>query len=134
MMSYFYDFLEDTSQDLARTLYEIEDTIYTNPRSMLTHSRAFIETLMEKVMIHENMVNETYITKIEQIQDLSSNGLLTENVKNGLHEVRKLGNAAAHNTRQFRYSESLLAWEYIYTIVKWFVEVYHSYEIEVPEY
>src|SRR5699024_232782 len=39
-----------------------------------------------------------------------------------------------HDTRKFRYSESLQAWEHLYVIVKWFVEVYHSYEIEVPEY
>src|SRR5690606_1677327 len=43
-------------------------------------------------------------------------------------------NQAAHDTRQFRFSESLTAWEHIYTIVKWFVEVYVSYDIQVPEY
>lgn len=133
-MNHFYRFLEDISQELARTLYELENAIYNSPRSMLTHSRTFIEALLEKVMIHENMSNEPYLTIIERIQDLDENGLLSEEVKSSLHTVRKLGNVAAHDTRQFRYSESLTAWEHIYIIVKWFVEVYGFYKIEVPDY
>lgn len=131
---YFYEFLEPISLELSRTLQELENAIYNSPRSMLTHSRTFIEVLLEKVMIYENMPNEPFYTIIERIRDLDDNGLLIPEVKNALHEVRKLGNMASHDTRQFRFSESLTAWEHIYTIVKWFVEVYVSYDIEVPEY
>lgn len=134
MGNYFYQFLEQISQELARTLNELENAIYNSPRSMLTHSRTFIEALLEKVMIHEGLSNEPYLTIIERIQDLDDNGLLTEEVKSSMHEVRKSGNIAAHDTRQFRFSESLIAWEHIYVVVKWFVEVYGSHEIEVPEY
>lgn len=131
---YFYEFLEPISLELSRTLQELENAIYNSPRSMLTHSRTFIEVLLEKVMIYENMPNESFCTIIERIRKLDENDLLTPEVTNALHEVRKLGNMAAHETRQFRFSESLTAWEHIYTIVKWFVEVYVSFDIEVPEY
>lgn len=131
---YFYEFLEPISLELSRTLQELENAIYNSPRSMLTHSRTFIEVLLEKVMIYENMPNESFCTIIERIRKLDENDLLTPEVTNAFHEVRKLGNMAAHETRQFRFSESLTAWEHIYTIVKWFVEVYVSFDIEVPEY
>lgn len=134
MTTYFYEFLADISEEFAHTLYELEKAIYSSPRSMLTHSRTFIEVLLEKVMIHENMTNDSYMTIVERIQNLDEAGLLTPEVMNAFHEVRKLGNVAAHDTRQFRFSESLTAWEHIHTIVKWFVEVYESYTIEVPEY
>lgn len=134
MGSYFYQFLEDISEELARTLDELEKAIYHSPRSMLTHSRTFIEILLEKVMIHENMPNEPYLTIKTRIQNLDDKGLLNEEVKHAFHEVRKLGNVAAHDTRQFRFSESLTSWEHIHTIVKWFVEVYESYTIVVPDY
>lgn len=130
----FYDFLGQISDEFRRTLKELENAIYNSPRSMLTHSRTFIETLLEKVMIHENMPNQSYLTLIERIQNLDDNGLLTDEVRNSLHEVRKLGNMASHDTRQFRFSESLTAWEHIYMIVRWFVEVYAYYDIEVPDY
>ena len=133
-MTYFYKFLEPVSEELARTLKELENAIYNSPRSMLTHSRTLIEAIMEKVMVHENMPNEPYLTIRERIEDLDKAGLLTEEVKDALHEVRRLGNIAAHDVRQFRYSESLITWERIYIIIKWFVEVYVSYEMKVPEY
>lgn len=134
MAKYFYEFLEEHSEEFARHLYELENAIYSSPRSMLTHSRTFIEMLLEKVMIHENMQNAPFLTLHERIEELEENGLLTREVINALHEVRKLGNIAAHDTRQFRFSESLTAWEHIYTIMKWFVEVYVSYDLEVPDY
>lgn len=131
---FFYDFLEPVSMEFTRTLRELEGAIYNSPRSMLTHSRTFIEFLLEKVMIYENLHNERDLTLLERIKLLDEKGLLNDEVRNALHEVRKLGNQAAHDTRQFRFSESLTAWEHIYTIVKWFVEVYVSYDIQVPEY
>ena len=131
---YFYHFLEPVSKELARILKELEGAIYNSPRFMLKHSRTLIEALMEKVMVHENMLNEPNVTIMKRIQHLDKEGLLTEEVQNALHEVRKLGNVAAHDIRQFKLSEALITWEYIYIIVKWFVEVYGSHEIEVPPY
>lgn len=131
---YFYEFLEPISMELTRTLQELENAIYNSPRSMLTHSRTFIEVLLEKVMIRENIRNQPFMKLKERIRILDDNGLLTPEILHALHEVRKLGNMAAHDTRQFRFSESLTAWEHIYTVVKWFVEVYESYDLEVPEY
>jgi hypothetical protein len=134
MSSYFYKFLEDVSSEFARTLYELEKAIYSSPRSMLTHSRTFLEVLLEKVMIHENMPNPPCMKIIDRIEELDHNGLLTPEIRNAMHEVRMLGNKASHDTRQFRFSESLITWEHIYTIVTWFVEVYESHNIEVPDY
>lgn len=48
--------------------------------------------------------------------------------------MRKLGNIDAHDVREFRFSESLVTWEQIHVIVKWFVEVYGSHKIDVPAY
>lgn len=134
MDDYFYKFLEPVSEEFAGALKELEGFIYKSPRAMLTHSRTFIEAIMEKVMIHEGLENQPYLSNIERIRELDENGLLTDEVRNALHETRKLGNQASHDTRQIRFSESLKAWEYIYIIVKWFVEVYESYEIKVPDY
>lgn len=134
MSKYFYEFLENISEELAGTLYELEKSIYQSPRSMLTHSRTFIEVLLEKVMIHENMPNRSRMSTLERIHDLNEGGYLNDEVLHALHEVRKSGNTAAHDTRQFRFSESLKAWEHIHTIVKWFVEVYVTYKIDVPDY
>lgn len=134
MEQHFYHFLKPISEEFTHTLKELEHAIYSSPRSMLTHSRTFIEALLQKIMIHENLDDTTGLTIIERIQKLEEHDLLTDDVRNALHEVRKLGNRASHDTRPFRFSESLTAWEHVYTIVKWFVEVYGSYKIDVPTY
>lgn len=130
----FYYFIEPVSTELARILEELERAIYQSPRFMITHSRTLIEAIMDKVMLYENIPTEAFVPIIEKIRILDQEGLLNKEVNDALHKIRKLGNIAAHDVRAFRYSESLITWENIYVIVKWFVEVYGSLEIDVPGY
>lgn len=134
MEKYFYSFLEPISKELSKLLSELERAIYQSPRFMITHSRTAIEAVMEKVMIHENIEVLPYITIQERIHILKSEGLLTKEVFESLNQIRKAGNIAAHDIREFRFSEALLTWERIYTVMKWFVEVYGPPELEVPPY
>lgn len=131
---YFYQFLEPVSKDLAFIAKQLENSIFTSPRIVLTHSRIFIEHLLHTVIELEDMTDIGQLTLIDRINLLDNNGYLTKEVSNALHYIRQLGNQAAHNPRKFRYSEALLCWEAVYEVVKWFVEVYGSLEIEVPEY
>lgn len=132
--SYFYQFLEPISKELAYLAKELENSIFTGPRVMLTHSRVFIEHILKQVINIEKLPLDSQTTLIGQIQLLHGNGYLTEEITDALHYVRKIGNEAAHDARKFRYSEALLAWEAIYKIVKWYVEVYCSLNIQVPDY
>lgn len=132
--SYFYRFLEPISKDLAYIAKQLENSIFTSPRIVLTHSRIFIEHILQKVIKIEKLPTKSKVTLLEQINLLDDNGLLTDEIRNALHYIRTQGNQAAHDPRMFRFSEALLGWEAIYTIVKWFIEVYGSIHIEVPEY
>lgn len=134
MEKYFYHFLEPYYPEIANILQELEGTIYSSPRSMLTHSRTLIEGILEIVMVHEGLKNEPYLTIRERIELLEEDGLITKEINKALHEIRKYGNMAAHDIRQFRYSETLNTWENIYIVIKWFAEVYSTYELEIPEY
>lgn len=132
--SYFYQFLEPISKELAYLAKELENSIFTGPRVMLTHSRVFIEHILKLVIHIEKLSLDSQTTLIDQIQLLHDNGYLTDEITDALHYVRKIGNQAAHDARKFRYSEALLAWEAVYKIVKWYVEVYCSLNIQVPDY
>lgn len=134
MSKYFYYFLEPYYPELANILLELEGAIFTSPRSMLTHSRTLIENILERVMDQENLPNEPYLTIIERIEILEEEEIINKNIKRALDDIRKYGNMAAHDIRPFRYSEALITWENIYTVIKWFVEVYGDYKIRVPEY
>ncbi len=131
---YFYRFLEPISKELAFLAGELEHTIFSSPRTMLTHSRVLVENILQHVMLVEKMKEEPRITLKERLTILDNEGILTPEIRDALHLVRQLGNQASHDKRMFRFSEALLSWEAIYTIVRWFVEVYTSLSIDVPEY
>lgn len=132
--SYFYQFLAPISKELAGLARELEYSIFTSPRTMLTHARVFVENILIQVMQAEDITADTWITLKERLDLLSVKGYLTEEVRDALHQVRRVGNQAAHDSRMFRYSEALLSWESIYIVVKWYVEVYGPVELLVPNY
>ncbi|WP_240035174.1 DUF4145 domain-containing protein [Neobacillus notoginsengisoli] len=132
--SYFYQFLESDSRELALLAKELENSLFTSPRMMLTHSRVFIETILEKVMEAEGIEELPRIGLKERLDLLDDRGYLTYEIRDALHNVRKLGNQASHDARMFRFSEALQSWEALYVIVKWFVEVYGPVDMNMPDY
>lgn len=132
--TYFYHFLEPISRELAFVARELENSIFNSPRMMLTHARIFVENILQKVIQVEKLPEDQRMSFLEKIDLLNKNELLTPDIRNDLHSVRKLGNDAAHDTRMFKYSEALSSWESIYRIVKWYVEVYGPVSLEFPNY
>ncbi|MER2090912.1 MAG: DUF4145 domain-containing protein, partial [Sporosarcina sp.] len=131
---YFYNFLEPLSKEHAYVIRELENSIFTSPRTMLTHARIFIENILQKVIQTEKLPDEPWTNLKERLDLLNENGYLTPEIRDALHHVRQIGNKAAHDSRMFRYSEALLSWEAVYTIVKWYVEVYGPVDVTVPDY
>lgn len=132
--TYFYQFLEPISKELALLAKELENSIFTSPRTMLTHSRVFIENILQQVSQAEELVEDPRTNLKERLDMLNDNGYLIPDIRDALHLVRRLGNQAAHDARMFRYSEALLSWEALYSIVRWYIEVYGPVEVIVPEY
>jgi hypothetical protein len=132
--TYFYQFIEPLSKELAHVARELENSIFTSPRTMLTHARVFVENILQQVMLAESLPDEPRANLKERLDLLNEKGYLTSDIRDALHHVRQIGNKAAHDSRRFRYSEALLSWESIYQIVKWYVEVYGPVHMSVPDY
>ncbi|WP_074433021.1 DUF4145 domain-containing protein [Neobacillus dielmonensis] len=131
---YFYQFLEPISKELALVAKELENSIFTSPRTMLTHARVFVENILQLVIKAEQLPIEPRTNLKERLDMLNEKGYLIPEIREVLHFVRQTGNQAAHDARRFRYSEALLCWEALYTIVKWYVEVYGPVDVTVPDY
>ena len=131
---YFYKFIEPISKELAYVGRELENSIYSSPRTMLTHARTYIEAILQKVIHEEKLSHDPYSTLKDRIDLMNEMGYLTVEIRDALHHVRLIGNKAAHDVRMFRYSEALLSWEALYIIVKWYIEVYGPVDMKVPDY
>ncbi|WP_246277245.1 DUF4145 domain-containing protein [Neobacillus endophyticus] len=134
MDKYFYQFLEPISKELALVAMELEKSIYSSPRTMLTHARVFVENILQQVILKEKLPEEGRANLKERLDLLNDQGYLTPEIRDALHYVRQIGNQAAHDARPFRFSEALLSWEALYKIVKWYVEVYGPVDVTVPGY
>ena len=132
--TYFYQFLEPISKELALLAKELENSIFSSPRTMLTHSRVFIENILQQITKEEGIVEDPRTGLKERLDLLNEQGYLIPEIRDALHLVRRMGNQAAHDARMFRFSEALLSWEALYSIVKWYVEVYGPVDVTVPEY
>jgi hypothetical protein len=132
--SYFYQFIEPLSKELALVARELENSIFTSPRTMLTHARVFVENILQQVIRAEGLPEDPRANLKDHLDMLNDKGYLIPEIRDALHYVRQIGNQAAHNARRFRYSEALLSWEALYKIVKWYVEVYGPIDIMVPDY
>lgn len=113
---YFYQFLEPISKELALVARELENSIFTSPRMMLTHARVFVENILQQVICAEKLAEDPRANLKDRIDLLNYNGYLTPEIRDALHHVRQIGNQAAHDSRAFRYSEALLSWEAVYTL------------------
>jgi hypothetical protein len=132
--TYFYQFLEPISKELALVAKELETSIFTSPRTMLTHTRVFVENILQQVIRAEQLPEDPRTNLKDRLDMLNEKGYLIPEIRDSLHFVRQIGNQAAHNARSFRFSEALLSWEALYSIVKWYVEVYGPIDITVPDY
>ncbi|WP_040758713.1 DUF4145 domain-containing protein [Sporosarcina newyorkensis] len=132
--SYFYQFLEPISEDLSQMANGLEKSIYSSPQTMLMHTRTFVEAILHRVMIAEQLSGEENFTLKDRIDLLEKKGLLEKEIIDALHQVRMNGNSAAHESRNFRYSEALLSWEAIYVIIGWYVKKYCPQDVKVPAY
>ncbi|WP_407272063.1 DUF4145 domain-containing protein [Radiobacillus sp. PE A8.2] len=131
---YFYKFLTPISKDLAALGRELEYSVFTSPRMMLTHARAFVEDIVHRVIQSEGISDHGCNGLKDRIQLLQSYDVLPIDVCDAVHNVRVLGNDAAHNTKAFRYSEALSSWESLYLLANWFMYSYGPVHKGIPRY
>lgn len=129
---YYYAFLEH--RHLALVAGELEQSVFTSPRTMLTHARVLIDSVLQLVMQEEGIPNVQHKSLKDRLDEAGRQGLLTDEVRDALHDIRMAGNRAAHQPRAFRITESLAAWEQLYIVMKWYVEVYGDPYFTFPEY
>lgn len=73
---YYYQFLETISKELAFIARELEKSIFTSPRTMLTHVRTGVEAIIKKVFMIEELAYESYVPLVEQLDRLNRHDLI----------------------------------------------------------
>lgn len=135
----FLNFIRHLSSVAADNALKMEELIFEDPSSALAKARIFAEEVINKVFQFEELDKNEEIYKnisnfSDRIQFLSRNRILTRDIEDWLHTIRKLGNKAVHQGDYNDINDALLAHKSMYKIAVWFYEKYSTESKEIHKY
>ena len=90
-----FHFLDTQNWSLvARTAEQAENYLFTDPNTSLFKLRQFLEHLCTRIFLEEGIPMPAKL--IARIQEIRSRELLSEQVIDLMHDLRKSGNEAVH--------------------------------------
>ncbi len=128
-----FHFLSNKWDILANLGKTAERNVYIDPNTTLMKLRVFAETLTKYVLAYEE-IKETFDTnQFERIQILKREDLISAELEEILHTIRKIGNRAMHDgigTGQ----EAKALLHMGFRLAVWFMQVYGEWQFAEPTY
>lgn len=133
MVNSNFHFLSDKWDILANLGETAERNVFIDPNTTLMKLRVFAETLTKYVLAYEE-IKETYDTnQTDRIQALRRDDLISQELEDILHTIRKKGNKAMHEGYGTQKEAEVLL-HMGYRLAVWFMQVYGDWDFKEPEY
>ena len=129
-----YKFLENNYSELYSLSKDIDNQVFTAPHSVIIKSRVFIEQLSKEIATLEGLEELNNLSLAERLNALRSNEVIDRELSDYFHEIRKIGNQAAHEEVEEEIVLALKAHKDIYKVTAWFIETYIDYNFKTPVY
>lgn len=104
---------------------QAEENIYHDPNVTLIKVRQFAEKMIEALFSLEDMEFQDKDTQLDRLRKLEYYGVIEDEISSVFHNIRKLGNKAAHDNYG-NTSEAMIVVKYAHYLSNWFMEVYGS--------
>jgi len=129
-----FEFLHNRWEILSDLGEMAERNLFVDPNTSMIKLRMFGETLTKYICAMEEMDETRELTQIERLSQLKRDDLISDDIVDYLHTLRKIGNKAVHesgygSTREAQ-ALSLLA----FRLSVWFMQVYGDWNFQTPEY
>ena len=131
--SVFY-YLEEKYRYLINYVNDMNDVLFTNPHGAIIKGRIFVENLTKELCNLENYGFMNNVPQSDRLNKLEREGVLDKDISNLFHNVRKIGNKAAHSDIEGDLEAALNIHKNIHKITCWFVEVYIDHKFEAEPY
>lgn len=122
-----FSYLAEEYPQLAKIGQLAERNTFIDPSTSLSKLRLLTEKLSKFILEYERIEEPEYTDQIKRIQLLFSNGVISEEINDLLHIIRKSGNKASH-TGEGSSAEARFVLRKTVTVVKWFCAVYENLE------
>lgn len=118
-----FDFLENKFHILAQLGSLAESYCYTDPNSCIMKLGMMGETIVKLMFEYDDIELPHEDNAINRINALSYEGLLTKDLTDVLHAIRKLRNKAVHQNYDEQ-STCPVFLEIMYSVCEWFMQTY----------
>lgn len=129
-----FDFIKKYNPDWAVLAKEFESLLFKDVDAALVKARKLTELIIKDVYKFEEIEYPEYANQSERLVLLKNYGVIDEELFKLFDRIRRMGNLAAHDDRRTPIADGLKVHNNLYSIMKWFMESYVSYDIQVPEY
>lgn len=128
-----FDFLKEKFPELAKFGELAEKYLYDDPVSSLIKLRMIEETMVTMIQRFDNVWIPKEKDAAYRINELYHQDLLTQDLREILHALRKAGNYAVHRN-QGTVDETKTLLEMAYSLCEWFYQTYGDWEYEHRDY
>lgn len=128
-----FDFLSDKWGILANLGETAERNVFIDPNTTLMKLRVFAEALTKYVLAYEEIKETNDTNQTDRIQALRRDDLISQELENILHTIRKKGNKAMHEGYGTQKEAEVLL-HMGYRLAVWFMQVYGDWDFKEPEY
>ena len=125
MKSFNFSFLVTEYPQLAHLGRLAEYNMYIDPSNALIKLRIFTEKVVAYIIDYEGVEHTDYKDQSQKIQVLHYEGILSKDINDFFHQVRKSGNNAAHSNKGTS-AEAKFMLRKTLKIAQWFYSVYEE--------
>lgn len=129
-----FEFLHDRWEILSDLGEMAERNLFVDPNTSLIKLRMFGETLTKYICAMEEMVETKELTQVERLSQLKREDLISDDIVDYLHTLRKIGNKAVHESGYGSTREAQASTLLAFRLGVWFMQVYGDWNFQAPDY
>lgn len=129
-----FSYLEKDYRYLNNYIKSINESLFTAPHTTIIKGRTFTESLTQEIAKFEGYGLLSSMTQVERLKRLESEGVFNDGIESIFHNIRMLGNKAAHSDVEGELEAALNIHKNIYKVTCWFVETYLDSSFESMPY
>lgn len=129
-----FEFLHNRWEILSNLGEMAERNLFIDPNTSLIKLRMFGETMTKFICALEEMDETKELTQVERLSQLKRDDLITDEIEDYLHTLRKIGNKAVHESGYGSTREAQALSHLAFRLSVWFMQVYGDWDFQAPEY
>ncbi|WP_135326226.1 hypothetical protein [Halobacillus salinus] len=126
--------MNEVAPDFVEIGQQIDKSLYEQPDSALIQARLYGEHLGKLVSKQEKLEQAYEIKHVDRLHKLWRSGVIEDEIHQKFDWIRKKGNKSAHEAGSGDVESAIRAHRTIYDLSVWYVQLYVSFDFDVPAY